>query len=218
MTSATAQARPEPESRNGFSKGREAFRTWRRTRPFWGGLFVLLASFPIMYYPYNDMSVGALRIHMATTAGAGALVIGLLLLALGISVWFQPLIRIFAGIAAIVLSLVSLPVSNFGGFGMGLLPGLIGGALVCAWAPLKNPKTAPVAEGAEGTEQEGAAGDRYSEFEGPESKLSELMVPDSPATGDHHPAAPGYQPTGEYPTTSEPVHNPAAVEGDRSAE
>ena len=173
MTSATAQARPEPESRN-FSKGREAFRNWRRTRPFWGGLLVLLASFPIMYFPYNDMSVGALRIHMATTAGAGALVIGLLLLALGISVWFQPLIRVFVGIAAIVLALVSLPISNFGGFGLGLFPGLIGGALVCAWAPVK----------ADGDTAEAVAAPKpQGEFEGPESKLSELMEPDGQTAG-----------------------------------
>ncbi|MFC1429925.1 DUF6114 domain-containing protein [Streptacidiphilus sp. N1-3] len=177
MTSATAHARPEPESRNGFSKGREAFRNWRRSRPFWGGLFVLLASIPIIYFPYNDMSVGALRIHMATTAGAGALVIGLLLLALGISVWFQPLIRVFAGIAAIVLSLVSLPVSNFGGFGLGLFPGLIGGALVCSWAPMKVKETAAPEGAAEAFESEAD-----SEFEGPESKLSELMEPEQQET------------------------------------
>jgi hypothetical protein len=36
-----------------------------------------------------------------------------------------------------VLSLVSLPVSNFGGFGMGLLLGLLGGMLALSWAPLK---------------------------------------------------------------------------------
>jgi hypothetical protein len=137
VTSATTQALPESEPRSGVSRGRQAFRDWRRTRPFWGGLLVLFAGFPIMYFPYNDLAVGTLRIHMATTAGAGALIIGLLLISLGVSVWFQPLIRVFAGIAAIVLSLVSFPVSNFGGFGLGMFPGLIGGAMVCAWAPLK---------------------------------------------------------------------------------
>jgi hypothetical protein len=173
VTSATAHARPEPASRNGFRRGREAFRNWRRSRPFWGGLLVLLAGFPIMYFPYNDLSVGALRIHMATTAGAGALVIGLLLLSLGISVWFQPLIRIFAGIASIVLALVSLPISNFGGFGLGLFPGLIGGALVCSWAPLKQTDVDPALPAGEPEYQGG--------FEGPESKLSELMVPQQPS-------------------------------------
>jgi hypothetical protein len=179
VTSATAHARPESESRNGFSKGREAFRNWRRSRPFWGGLLVLFAGIPIIYFPYNDLSVGALRIHMATTAGAGALLIGLLLFALGVSVWFQPLIRIFAGIAAIVLALVSLPISNFGGFGLGLFPGLIGGALVCSWAPLKQDSVdqAPAAE----------EPDHEGEFEGPESKLTELMVPHEESAANEAP-------------------------------
>lgn len=135
MTSATTTAQPDPMS--GFHKARLAFRAWRRTRPFWGGLLVLLAAGPILYFPYATLSLGALRIQMATTAGAGSAVIGLLLIALGISCWFQPMIRVFAGIAAIVLSIISLPVSNFGGFGIGLLFGILGGALACSWAPLK---------------------------------------------------------------------------------
>ncbi|WP_063771115.1 DUF6114 domain-containing protein [Streptacidiphilus neutrinimicus] len=147
MTSATTTAQPDPIS--GFSKARRAFRDWRRTRPFWGGLLVLLAAGPILYFPYATLNVGALRIQMATTAGAGSAVIGLLLIALGVSCWFQPLIRVFAGIASIVLSIISLPVSNFGGFGLGLILGILGGALACSWAPLKaTPEGAP-ADGAE---------------------------------------------------------------------
>lgn len=190
MTSATAPARPEPG--NAFAKGRRAFRNWRRSRPFWGGLLVALSSLPIMYFPYNDLSVGALRIHMATTAGAGAAVIGLLLLALGISVWFQPMIRIFAGIAAIVLALVSFPVSNFGGFGLGLFPGLIGGALVCSWAPNKEPEETAAA----------AASDPEDEDEDEEVKLNQLMVDDTRPAGE--PAAPAESTRpAEEETTSE---------------
>ncbi|WP_207892289.1 DUF6114 domain-containing protein [Streptacidiphilus pinicola] len=145
MTSATTTAQPDPMS--GFHKARLAFRAWRRTRPFWGGLLVLLAAGPILYFPYATLSLGALRIQMSTTAGAGSAVIGLLLMALGISCWFQPMIRVFAGIAAIVLSIISLPVSNFGGFGLGLIFGILGGALACSWAPLKATPQ-PAGEGA----------------------------------------------------------------------
>ena len=171
MTSATAQAQPEPGA--GFSKARQSFRSWRRTRPFWGGLLVFLSGFPIIYFAFAALNVSGLHIQLATTAGASAAVIGLLLMALGVSVWFQPLIRVFAGIAAIVLALISLPTANFGGFGLGLFPGLIGGALVCSWAPMKQPKdgTAELAEG-------------DGEFEGPESKLTELLEPQpEPAAG-----------------------------------
>ncbi|MFB7497070.1 DUF6114 domain-containing protein [Streptomyces sp. NPDC056161] len=118
-----------------FTRRRLQFRAWRGTRPFWGGLFVLLAGFPIMYFPYAHLQVGHLTLAMATTAGAGSLIIGVLLVVLGISLWFQQHVRTFAGVAAILLALVSIPVSNFGGFVVGFLLALVGGAMAVSWAP-----------------------------------------------------------------------------------
>lgn len=111
------------------------FRDWRGNRPFWAGLLVLLGGFPIMYFPYFDLQIGHLTMAMSTTAGAGSLIIGVLLVVLGISLWFQKHVRTFAGTAAILLGLVSLPVSNFGGFIIGFVLALVGGALAIAWAP-----------------------------------------------------------------------------------
>ncbi|REK86804.1 hypothetical protein DY245_30235 [Streptomyces inhibens] len=116
---------------------RLSFREWRGLRPFWGGLLTLLAGIPIMYLPYANLTIGSLTVRMATTAGAGSLIIGVLLVVLGLTMWFQPASRVFAGVAAILLSLVSLVVSNFGAFLVGFLLGLIGGALGVSWAPGK---------------------------------------------------------------------------------
>jgi hypothetical protein len=80
---------------------------------------------------------------MATTAGAGSLIIGVLLVVLGLTMWFQAVARVFAGVATIMLSLVSLVVSNIGGFLMGFLLGLIGGALAVAWGPGARPVEDP---------------------------------------------------------------------------
>ncbi|MFF0226743.1 DUF6114 domain-containing protein [Streptomyces sp. NPDC004629] len=124
-----------PAAPGQFTRRRLQFRAWRGTRPFWAGLFVLLAGFPIMYFPYAHLQFGHLTIAMATTAGAGSLIIGVLLVVLGISLWFQQHVRTFAGVAAILLALVSIPVSNFGGFIVGFLFALIGGAMAVAWAP-----------------------------------------------------------------------------------
>ncbi|HEY8982012.1 MAG TPA: DUF6114 domain-containing protein [Streptomyces sp.] len=120
-----------------FARGRSRFRNWRGTRPFWAGLYVMLSGFPIMYFPYAHVQIGHLTFAMATTAGAGSLIIGVLLITLGISLWFQQHIRTFAGVAAILLALVSLPVSNFGGFVVGFLLALFGGAMAVSWAPGK---------------------------------------------------------------------------------
>jgi hypothetical protein len=114
---------------------RMKFRDWRGQRPFWAGLFTLLGGVPIAYFPYADLRLGNVTIAMATTAGAGSLIIGVLLVTLGLALWFQESIRIFAGVASILLALVSLPVSNIGGFFMGFLCALIGGGLALSWAP-----------------------------------------------------------------------------------
>lgn len=111
------------------------FRAWRGGRPFWAGLFVLLGGIPIAYFPYAHLQIGHLTLAMATTAGAGSLIIGVLLVVLGISLWFQKHVRVFAGVAAILLALVSIPVSNLGGFLVGFLLALVGGAMAVAWAP-----------------------------------------------------------------------------------
>ncbi|MFF2652810.1 DUF6114 domain-containing protein [Streptomyces sp. NPDC058045] len=131
---------------------RGSFRGWRGQRPFWGGLLTLLGGIPIMYFPYANLTIGTMTIRMATTAGAGSLIIGVLLVVLGLTMWYQAHSRIFAGVAAILLALVSLVVSNFGGFGIGFLPALVGGALGIAWAP-------------GGTEAEAGAGARAERSE-----------------------------------------------------
>lgn len=135
MSSATVEAWPEGQV-GPASRVRRGFRTWRRTRPFWGGLLAVLAGVPILYFPYAHLSLGGLTMAMSTTAGAGSLIIGLMLMVLGLTAWFQPLVRIFCGVATTILALISIPVSNLGGFGMGLIPGLIAGGLMVSWAPL----------------------------------------------------------------------------------
>jgi hypothetical protein len=131
-----------------FSRRRLQFRAWRGARPFWAGLYILLSGLPIMYFPYYHLRFGHLTVAMATTAGAGSLIIGVLLVVLGVSLWFQKHVRTFAGVAAILLALVSLPVSNFGGFIVGFLLALIGGAMAVAWAPGAPDEQQPPAEAA----------------------------------------------------------------------
>ncbi|WP_219046513.1 DUF6114 domain-containing protein [Streptomyces sp. JJ66] len=124
-----------PGPRGRFTHGRLRFRAWRRGRPFWAGLLTLLGGLPIAYFPYANLRLGHLTLTMATTAGAGSLIIGVLLVTLGLTMWFQQVVRVFAGVAAILLALISIPVSNLGGFFMGFFLALVGGALSISWAP-----------------------------------------------------------------------------------
>jgi hypothetical protein len=143
--------------RGPFTYWRVRFRVWRGTRPFWAGLYTALSGLPIAYLPYANVTIGHLTLAMSTTAGAGSLIIGVLLVTLGLTMWFHSIVRIFAGVAAILLGLVSIPVANLGGFGIGLLLALVGGALSVSWVPGRPhqqpatydiPHDAPVPEGA----------------------------------------------------------------------
>jgi hypothetical protein len=146
-----------PATSGQFTRRRQQFRVWRGGRPFWAGLFVLLSGLPIAYFPYAHLQVGHLTLAMATTAGAGSLIIGVLLVVLGISLWFQQHVRIFAGVAAILLALVSIPVANLGGFLVGFLLALIGGAMAVSWAPGVPPEAQPAEAGTAGEGEAPAA-------------------------------------------------------------
>ncbi|MFD7438714.1 DUF6114 domain-containing protein [Streptomyces sp. NPDC059861] len=141
------------------------FRDWRGTRPFWAGLFTLLGGVPIAYFPYATLKLGTMSLAMATTAGAGSLIIGVLLITLGLTMWFQQATRFFAGVAAILLALVSLVVSNIGGFLVGFLLAMLGGALALSWAPgepesedagLRDADRGPVDDGGDGVAPDSA--------------------------------------------------------------
>ncbi|MEU0375462.1 DUF6114 domain-containing protein [Streptomyces sp. NPDC006283] len=132
------------------------FRTWRGQRPFWAGLFTLFGGIPIAYFPYATFELGHIRFAMQTTAGAGALIIGVLLITLGLTMWFHHIVR-FAGLATILLALVSIPIANLGGFVIGFLLSLIGGALSLSWVPGK-----PAAESAPARESAPESGPRHA--------------------------------------------------------
>lgn len=97
MSSAQAQLSRGSAFRAAAGRQWRAFGGWRRQRPFWAGLLILLSGLPILYFPYADLHLAGLTMRMSTTAGAGSLIIGLLLIVLGLTVWFQPLVRVFAG-------------------------------------------------------------------------------------------------------------------------
>ncbi len=109
---------------------RRAFRLWRGTRPFWGGLFVTGGAFEILASEHGPLQ---LVIHIGIQGLAGYLIPVMLLLC-GVLLWFSPAQRAFYSLLAIVLALGSWITSNLGGFFIGMLLGLVGGALAFAWA------------------------------------------------------------------------------------
>lgn len=120
---------------------RSRWRGWRRGRPFWGGLAVVVAGVEIGAIPLAPLKVMLLQ----GTAGIPSVVLALVLLVLGLSAWFAPQYRGLAGILTVLLAAAALVLSNLGGFLIGTLLGVIGGALIFAWRPV--PDAAPAEPG-----------------------------------------------------------------------
>ncbi|PZG30988.1 hypothetical protein C1I98_30575 [Spongiactinospora gelatinilytica] len=111
-------------------------KSWRRSRPFWGGLFIVAAGTELVSIPLALDSL--LAAVMFGTVGAGYLIAIALIIA-GVLVWLQPGQRVFLGLIAVLLSLASFVYSNLGGFLLGMALGLLGGMLTVAWTPVSTP-------------------------------------------------------------------------------
>ena len=115
-----------------FKRARLGFRQWRRTRPFWAGVWCILGGVIMMYGPLTAIK---LLLVSGTVVWAGIL-IGALVVTMGLFMWFSPQFHQVLGILAVLFSIVSLITSNLGGFLIGLLFGVIGGSMAFAWTPL----------------------------------------------------------------------------------
>jgi hypothetical protein len=115
-----------------------AFRDWRRRRPFWGGLLILLGGAEIFLTEIAPLHV---VIHLGIEGLAGQAV-PFVLAVCGLLLIFNPEQRLFYSIIAMLLSAASWITSNLGGFILGLVLGLVGCALAFAWTPAPGPEPA----------------------------------------------------------------------------
>src|SRR5262245_49884596 len=83
----------EPAGATAAPAAKPGFRAWRRSRPFWGGLFAVIGGIELVLIPLAPMPV---VIHQGI-AGIGSYLIGVLLAVLGVLLWVQPAQRTFYG-------------------------------------------------------------------------------------------------------------------------
>jgi hypothetical protein len=76
-----------------------------------------------------------LRVGLGGVNGFVGTMITFVLAVCGLLLWFSPAQRVFYSIVAIVLALATFNTVNYGGFFLGMLLGIIGGALAFAWSP-----------------------------------------------------------------------------------
>jgi hypothetical protein len=113
------------------------FRRWRQSRPFWGGLLLILAGAELVLIPLTGILLhGAIKLVIYIgIGGVFGVLIGLLLITAGLLLWISPAHKTFYAIAGVILAVLSFIASNLGGFFLGMLLGIIGGSLAFAWTP-----------------------------------------------------------------------------------
>ena len=109
-----------------------AWQRWRRSRPFWGGLLILLGGAEILVTERIPLRV---FLHIGPQGIAGYLLPVVMVLC-GLLLWFNPSQRVFYAVLAVLLSLGTWVTSNLGGFFIGLVLGVVGGSLAFAWTPV----------------------------------------------------------------------------------
>ncbi|MFF3652937.1 DUF6114 domain-containing protein [Streptomyces sp. NPDC002181] len=117
-----------------FPRRRQRLRAWRRTRPFWGGLLVVLGGAELLLVPLSPLTV----LVSLGPGGIAAIGIGAALIVAGLFLWFLPQARAYVSVHALLLSVLSFLATNLGGFLVGMLLGITGSALAFGWTPLPD--------------------------------------------------------------------------------
>jgi hypothetical protein len=177
------------------------FRRWRRSRPFWGGLLLLIAGLEL--FLSANLTLGDLAVHFGPE-GFLSYLLPLLLVLSGALTWVTPGQRLFYGILGLLTAVYSLIGLNLGGFAVGMLVGIVGGALVVAWTPAR-PEAEPTDPAPAGPEQPQAADETQPREK--EDPAATMIVPGF--TGG--PDDPGLRPQqpGQFQPGEEPPRPPS---------
>ncbi|MEU0077790.1 DUF6114 domain-containing protein [Micromonospora tulbaghiae] len=191
------------------------FRRWQRSRPFWGGLFIILAGVEML--ASTRLTLNGLSFSSGAT-GLLALLIPGILVTCGVLLWLSPAQRLFYSIVAAITAVYSLIGLNLGGFFVGLLLGIVGSALAFAWVPtpLDGPAGAETAETERDADEPGTTVDDESSTgvdaqpvdaqpvdERPVDERPTVEVPVAVRPAVEQPTA--QQPTAERPGGERPV-------------
>ncbi|WP_433031784.1 DUF6114 domain-containing protein [Actinomycetospora sp. CA-053990] len=120
------------------------FRRWRRTRPFWGGLGILLGAAVVFAIPFVTLRIGELVVSLSTPGGSAATLVAAVLACCGGAAWWRPEFKTATGIIAMIAALVAVVTTNLGGLVLGSLLAILGAAATLAWTPTpRSPRADP---------------------------------------------------------------------------
>lgn len=93
----------------------------------------LLSGLVILIPPFGTFKVGDAVVSLKTLGGVSATLLGTVLLLCAFAFWIRPAARVPAGIVTMVAALIAIITVNLGGFVIGTLLGVLGGALGLSW-------------------------------------------------------------------------------------
>jgi hypothetical protein len=159
------------------------FRHWRRTRPFWGGLFTMLGGLEVALIPLSAYKI--ILVSMSVTV---ATVTGIIIAILGLLMWLTPSQNKLYGLLAVLFGVVSFVTSNVGGFALGGILSIIGGALAFAWVTMPTTTATSLA---------GQVASDVGETSGVTMNISldQMFTPESQSGADAGSAGPHETPT-----------------------
>ncbi|CAM3476944.1 DUF6114 domain-containing protein [Isoptericola cucumis] len=111
---------------------RARFAAWRRERPFAGGVLAVLSG--LVLYFSGRLELDSFEIQLGIE-GMQSTLLPVALVALGVLLIVQPQFRVFYGVITLAISVYSLLGVNLGGFGIGMVLGVVGGILAVSWMP-----------------------------------------------------------------------------------
>ncbi|MCA5895036.1 DUF6114 domain-containing protein [Isoptericola sp. NEAU-Y5] len=146
-TSTPRSSPDEPATR------RQRFAAWRRGRPFWGGVLTVLAGLGLWFS--GRLELDDIEIQLGIE-GMQSTLLPVALVLLGVLLTTQPQFRVFYGVITLAISVYSLLGVNLGGFGVGMVLGVVGGILAVSWMPVGEQASASAPQRADDGADDGA--------------------------------------------------------------
>jgi hypothetical protein len=109
------------------------FRALRRTRPFWGGLWLTLGGLVVIKlnsYPLGMAMAGSFNRSAGYILGGAMVMFGLV-------AWVSPIYARLVGLFGVMAAMAAFVGSNLGGFLVGTVLGIIGGSMIWGWGELR---------------------------------------------------------------------------------
>lgn len=131
-----AEANPGAETSEKTSR----FKDWRSERPFIPGVLMICAGVVILVPAYLSLKILDLLVVISTISGVSTLTLGTCLIMFGIGTWLKPATAPYLGVLSVIFGVVALPASNFGGFIIGTLLAIVGGATALGWESADHPR------------------------------------------------------------------------------